>query len=105
MCPSPESRSFAAPVPPLSVAPPESEGLAAVRHQVRDLQHALETARVIGIAIGILVERHQCTVNDGFDLLVREARARGIKVSDLAANLVFRGDAASGPDLRTAGPS
>ena len=68
----------------------DCDGLAAARHHIRDLQHALQTSRVIGIAIGMVMERHQSTLDEAFAMLVQTARAQEVKVHDLAADLAFR---------------
>jgi AmiR/NasT family two-component response regulator len=64
--------------------------LASSSARIRSLEHALGTSRVIGIAIGIVMERHQTTVNEAFAMLIETARAQEVTVHDLAADLASR---------------
>ena len=61
------------------------------------LNHTVVTRQQIGVAQGILVERHKLTPDQAFALLVRVSQHRNIKLRDLAERLVHTGhlDAAS----------
>ena len=48
---------------------PEAEAVAALNHQIEQLQLALETRDVIGQAKGILMERFRITAEEAFDRL------------------------------------
>lgn len=52
------------------------------------LRIALQGDRNIGIAIGILVERHRLTVVEAFETLRDHARARQCKLAEVAAEIV-----------------
>jgi transcriptional regulator with GAF, ATPase, and Fis domain len=57
-----------------------------------NLEIALQTSREIGIAIGILVERHKITPGQAFDLLRAASQRRHRKLRELAGDLVLTGD-------------
>lgn len=52
------------------------------------LNHTVVTRQLIGVAQGILVERHKLTPDQAFALLVRVSQHRNIKLRDLAERLV-----------------
>lgn len=52
------------------------------------LAKALEDARAVSIAIGIMMERFRIGQQDAFENLRSEARARRAKINDLAAQLI-----------------
>lgn len=60
-------------------------------HKVANLQQALATSRVIGTAVGILVERHKVTADAAFDMLVASSQHHNRKVREIADTLVFSG--------------
>lgn len=72
----------------------EAERLAVT---VAQLEHALASRVRVEQAIGVLAERHRLRPRDAFDLLRRAARSRGIRVTDLAQDVVA---SASNPLLR-----
>jgi hypothetical protein len=70
------------------------------RERADNLEVALGSARTIGIAIGILVARHNLTPDEAFDELRRVSQARRRKVRDIADEMVFSGFPSPGDDLR-----
>ena len=49
---------------------------------------ALREHRLIGMAVGVLMERHSLTPEHAFDALRRQARSERVKVAQLAARIV-----------------
>ena len=58
---------------------------------VADLRTALQTSRSIGIALGILVERHKITPDEAFARLSHASQVTNRKLRDIAADLVDTG--------------
>lgn len=56
-----------------------------------NLQQAVESHRLIGQAIGILVERHRILPNEAFDLLKAASQKRNLKLRDIAARVIETG--------------
>jgi GAF domain-containing protein len=73
--------------------------LGKARHE-KDLNAALATRKVIGQALGILMERYQLDEDRAFRFLVRVSQASNVKLRDIAQELVDqRNDEAGGtPD-------
>jgi AmiR/NasT family two-component response regulator len=65
--------------------------LAAVREQAAHLETALSSSRRIGIAMGIVMERHRVTEEQAFGVLVRLSQESNVKVRDIAARVVETG--------------
>ena len=63
------------------------------------LNRAVATRELIGVAQGILVERHKLTPDQAFALLVRVSQHRNIKLRDLADRLVHTGHLDAGTDV------
>lgn len=61
--------------------------LGGARH-VSHLNQALETRKIIGQALGILMERYQMSEERAFALLVRASTTSGLKVHTVAAEIV-----------------
>lgn len=61
--------------------------------QVRELERALATCRVIGTAIGILAERHRLGSTEAFAALVKASQDGNRKLRDLASDIVGAADA------------
>jgi AmiR/NasT family two-component response regulator len=60
-------------------------------HQAREVEHlnqALESRKVIGQALGILMERYALDENRAFAFLLRASSTSNIKLRDIAAQLV-----------------
>jgi AmiR/NasT family two-component response regulator len=70
----------------------EPRGLAAAEAKIAILETALESARMIGTAVGILVERLKIAPGDAFDSLVEASHEEHRKVPDIASDLVFTGE-------------
>jgi AmiR/NasT family two-component response regulator len=49
---------------------------------------ALREHRAIGMAVGMLMERHQLSAELAFDALRRQARSERVKVAQLASRIV-----------------
>lgn len=56
-----------------------------------NLQHAVESHRLIGQATGILVERHRLLPGEAFERLRRASQQRNLKLRDLAARVIETG--------------
>jgi AmiR/NasT family two-component response regulator len=57
-------------------------------HQREGLRQALQSRKVIGQAIGILMERYDMNEDRAFDFLLRTSSHANIKLRDVAARLV-----------------
>lgn len=62
-----------------------------LRRSVADLESALSTSRVIGIAVGILVERGRLTPEDAVELLATVSQHEDRKLRDVAADFAYSG--------------
>lgn len=67
-----------------------------------ELRRAVETRGVIGIAMGILVERYGLAVDAAFQVLVRHSQHRNVKLRDVARTLVEQGRLPDDPTDDTA---
>jgi AmiR/NasT family two-component response regulator len=67
--------------------------LAAATSEADDLRRALVTSRQIGMAMGILMERHRLTAEQAFDRLRDLSQRRNVKLRDIAERLIHTGDA------------
>lgn len=56
--------------------------------KVTGLQTAVESRHLIGVAQGLLMARHDLTVEQAFELLRRYSTTGNIKLRDLAAEVV-----------------
>jgi len=61
------------------------------RERIANLEVALVTARRIGVAMGILMERQRLTDEQAFDELRRVSQARARKLRDVAEELLYSG--------------
>jgi GAF domain-containing protein len=59
-----------------------------VRAVAGQLEQGLKSSRVIGLAMGILVEREHCTQDEAFDMLRTISQNRNIKLRDVAQQLL-----------------
>ncbi len=59
-----------------------------VRAVASQLEEGLKSSRVIGLAMGILVEREHCTENEAFDMLRAISQNTNIKLRDVAEQLL-----------------
>ena len=55
------------------------------------LQQAIESHRLIGHAVGVLIERHRITATQGFEMLRQASLNRNVKLRELAARVVETG--------------
>ena len=65
--------------------------LTAANEVAEHLREALGTSRLIGMAIGILMERHRVTADDAFALLTAASQRENRKLRVLADRLVLTG--------------
>ncbi|MDT0276214.1 ANTAR domain-containing protein [Blastococcus goldschmidtiae] len=72
--------------------------LAAERRRAAELEHALETSRRIGMAMGIVMERYGIEPDAAFAVLQRHSQAGNVKLRDIADQLVRTGELPSGED-------
>jgi len=71
--------------------------LAAAAIRQEHLEAALRSSRRIGMAMGILMQRHQLTDEQAFARLRDASQNRNVKLSVVAEEFIYTGDAA---DLR-----
>jgi len=57
-----------------------SPGVDELQNQIRNLDAALQTARVIGQAQGLLMAQSRCTAQDAFNQLVQMSQHLNIKL-------------------------
>ena len=69
----------------------QGDGLVAREH-VQNLEAALESARVIGAAVGIVMAEYRCTQADAFETLKKASQDHNVKLRRLAEGLVLTGD-------------
>lgn len=62
--------------------------LAAALREVHQLRSGLAASRQIGMAMGILMCRHQLTQEQAFDQLREMSNRRNVKLRDIAAEVV-----------------
>jgi len=77
------------PAEQLSVA---RSDLATARAHAEALKRALVSNRRIGMAMGILMERHRLTEEQAFDRLRDLSQRSNIKLREVAEQIVFTGD-------------
>jgi len=66
--------------------------LAGAAAHAEELERALLTSRQIGMAIGILMERHRLTAEQAFSCLRDLSQQRNVKLRDVAGQIVHTGD-------------
>jgi hypothetical protein len=79
--------------------PRPADGLdevARLRASVRQLEHALVSRVVVEQAIGVLTERWRVAPRDAFEQLRRITRSRGLRIHDLARQVI---DSCTHPDV------
>ena len=67
------------------------EELSDARERIEHLETALATNRRIGIAIGIVMVRHQLTDEQALELLREQSQVRNTKLRDLAEKVIYTG--------------
>jgi hypothetical protein len=75
----------------LEAVPPESVR-AIAETQIANLEIALRSARTIGMAIGILMERLKLSDCEAFETLVAASQHLHRKLNDIASELVYTGE-------------
>jgi GAF domain-containing protein len=65
--------------------------------RIDQLNQAMHTRKVIGQAIGILMERYDLSEERAFRFLVRASQSGNVKVRDIAQRLVDEGNARTPP--------
>jgi AmiR/NasT family two-component response regulator len=68
--------------------------LAAARAQAEELGRALQSSRQIGMAMGILMERHRLAPDRAFQVLRQMSQRRNVKLRDVADAIVEPGGGA-----------
>lgn len=76
--------------PSPSAGPLPSPDTERLREEVAQLTVALTTNRVIGAAIGIVMERHGLTYQSAHAYLIRLSQTSNVKLAAVAAELVGR---------------
>ena len=66
--------------------------LAAAMAHAAELQRALVSNRRIGMAMGILMERHRLTEEHAFDRLRDLSQRSNVKLRDVAEQVIYTGD-------------
>jgi AmiR/NasT family two-component response regulator len=66
--------------------------LAAGATQAHHLEQAVVSNRRIGMAMGILMERHRLTEEQAFDRLRDRSQRSNVKLRDLAEQVIYTGD-------------
>lgn len=61
------------------------------RRNEANLERALESHRLIGQAMGILIERHRIVGQEAFDLLRRASQDRNVKLREVAERVIETG--------------
>ena len=80
-----------------------NERLAALRREVDELKVALASRTVIGIALGIIIEREHVTEQEAFQILKSMSQHTNEKVRDVAAQMAKDAQRPDRENPRTAG--
>jgi GAF domain-containing protein len=72
----------------IAVAVMNADAHEAARNKAHHLQVALDSRKVIDMALGILVATHRCSPDEAFAILSRASQNRNQKLRDLAAVMV-----------------
>lgn len=59
--------------------------------KIASLELALASSRIIGAAVGIVMERNKLTYGDAFDVLVGISQRSHLKLREIAEQLVYTG--------------
>lgn len=78
------------------VASDSAAAFAEAHAQIENLEAALATNRTIGVAIGILIERHKISSDAAFARLVEVSQHTNRKLRDVADELVYTGQIPTG---------
>ena len=87
------------PAPEAPAQPPAEvpDRLAAAEAKITHLELALESARVIGAAVGIVMALQKVTYDDAFATLVRASQHQNRKLRDIADEVVNYGGVVADP--------
>ena len=66
--------------------------LAAAAAHTEHLQRALVSSRQIGMAMGILMERHRLTQEQAFERLRELSMRSNVKLREVAEHIIYTGD-------------
>jgi ANTAR domain/GAF domain len=69
------------------------------RQEARDIHHAVESNRVIGTAVGILMSRHHLSQQQAFDLLSVVSQNTNRRLAGIAEDVVAHGDLEPGIEV------
>jgi AmiR/NasT family two-component response regulator len=72
--------------------------LAAATIHTEHLERALVSSRQIGMAMGILMERHRLTQEQAFERLRDLSQRSNVKLRDVAEQIIYTGDIQQLPD-------
>ena len=67
------------------------DNLRAAHSKIQNLEVALKSARVIGIAVGIVMTTHKVTDGQAFDMLVVVSQGSGRKLREIAEDVALTG--------------
>ena len=75
-----------------SVRPPSCvcADLARLEQEVVNLERALASRELIGMAVGVIIARQRCTPDEAFDVLRRASQRENRRVRDIAEEMVER---------------
>ena len=62
------------------------------RRRQQQLEQAMESHRLIGQAVGILIERHRTTSTEAFEMLRQASLNRNIKLREIATRMIESGE-------------
>jgi hypothetical protein len=80
----------------------QAEGLV-TREQAGNMRKALESSRMIGAAVGIIMAFYGVTETGAFELLKKASMANSVKLRSVAEDVVLTGSAAGLPPRESAG--
>lgn len=72
--------------------PPFATELEAANAEVEHLDAALQASREIGMAMGIVMERHRLTPDQAFLVLRQMSRNQNLRLREVAATIVYTGE-------------
>lgn len=69
-----------------------TQRIADLERKAENLQRALDSARVIGAAVGIIMERDRVTADEAFEVLSNVSQRANVKLRDVAATVMLTGE-------------
>lgn len=70
-------------------------------HTIDDRESAMDTRRVIDLALGVLMERTQCNANQAFGLLRKQSQDSNVKLTDVARQVLATVRGAQAADMKS----